>query len=188
MNLAKLQKEAHAIARDHGWWDTERTFGDCIALVHSELSEALEAYRVHGLEDQTYEANDWESMRPDDRWPPSITVPEGVASELADVVIRVADIAEWYGVDLTEHVPPPRDYGADAILQGCESFGDWITVLGMFVGFVYWHYKYEQGLNPWAWAAGQLVYGVQRVAAHYDIDLDAAIAAKLEYMRSTARC
>ena len=27
MNLAKLQKEAHAIARDHGWWDTERTFG-----------------------------------------------------------------------------------------------------------------------------------------------------------------
>ena len=41
MNLRELQRDAHAIAKDRGWWDQERTFGDCIALVHSELSEAL---------------------------------------------------------------------------------------------------------------------------------------------------
>ena len=41
MDLKALQREAHAIAKDHGWWDEERTFGDLIALVHSELSEAL---------------------------------------------------------------------------------------------------------------------------------------------------
>ena len=33
MDLSDLQREAHAIAKDHGWWDEERTFGDCIALV-----------------------------------------------------------------------------------------------------------------------------------------------------------
>ena len=48
MDLKALQKEAHAIAKDHGWWGQERTFGYLIALVHSELSEALEAYREHG--------------------------------------------------------------------------------------------------------------------------------------------
>ena len=31
MNLADLQKEAHAIAKEKGWWDEERTFGDWIA-------------------------------------------------------------------------------------------------------------------------------------------------------------
>lgn len=47
MNLADLQEEAHAIAKDHGWWDEEHSFGDLIVLVQSE---ALEAYRERGLE------------------------------------------------------------------------------------------------------------------------------------------
>ena len=105
MNLADLQKEAHAIAKDHGWWDEERTFGDLIALVHSELSEALEAYRMYGLEKfYSYEGLGRKKL-------------EGVASELADVVIRVADMAEHYGARLS--VPPsfPHLY----------TFGEWIN-------------------------------------------------------------
>ncbi len=36
-------KEVHDTAREKGWWDKERNDGEMIALMHSELSEALEA-------------------------------------------------------------------------------------------------------------------------------------------------
>ena len=78
MNLRELQQEAHAIALSKGWWDEERTFGDLIALVHSELSEALEAYRLNPNSVGPIYWHNVGTKRP----------PFGVAIELADVVIR----------------------------------------------------------------------------------------------------
>ena len=115
MNLAELQKEAHAIARDRGWYDTERTFGDYIALIHSELSEALEAYREHGLEPWT-EIKTHKIEPPPPPWDRKAFThdtrlkPCGVPSELADVVIRVADMAEHYGIDLEAAVQQKMEF------------------------------------------------------------------------------
>ena len=41
----KVQEEVWQTAHDKGWHDIERSFGEYIALMHSELSEALEEYR-----------------------------------------------------------------------------------------------------------------------------------------------
>lgn len=67
-----------------------RTFGDEIALLVSEAGEALDAYRKTGMEDQT-------------QGPPHTMVkPEGTASELADIFVRLLDTCNRYDVNLGE--------------------------------------------------------------------------------------
>ena len=182
MNLRDLQREAHAIAKDHGWWYTERTFGDCIALVHSELSEALEAYREYGLKD-------WRSHTYDDGFVdehPHGEKPEGVASELADVVIRVADMAEHYGVDLAARIASLSLLSRPG--EGLDTFGDWITACHAWLSDTFRSYGNEtRGIDlpgTWLIGMGMLIKCIQAMAAHYGIDLDAAIAAKMEYNRT----
>ena len=46
MNMMKLADEVHRNAKDHGWWEGTRSFGEIIALIHSEWSEALEEERA----------------------------------------------------------------------------------------------------------------------------------------------
>ena len=175
MNLADLQHEAHAIAKEHGWWDEERSFGDLIALVHSELSEALEAYRDEVLPSKPH------------------LLSTKVASELADVVIRVADMAEHDGVDLEAHIESavgtPECYIFGRWFAFKElAFGEWVSMAHYWAAEAFkWGVQYEaDGVAPrLAWETlGYVVAVVERMAAHYGIDLDAAIKAKMEYNRT----
>ena len=167
MDLSDLQREAHAIAKDHGWWDEECTFGDLIALVHSALSKALEAYRVNGidswLERQYPHSRDTQPLTHLDV-PEEGDKPAGVASELADVVIRVA---EWYEWKL-----PKRQLLA---FDPNESFGEHIVSAHEMLSDV-------RGSEPTDVLSDFVEY-IRAMAAHYGIDLDAAIEAKMEYNR-----
>lgn len=79
-------KLVHDIAKDKGWWDKPRADGEIIALIHAELSEALEGLRAGN--------------------PKSEHIPKfsSLEEELADVVIRVMDMAEARKCRLAEAI------------------------------------------------------------------------------------
>jgi len=76
------QKEIHRVAVDHLFWQHPVNIAEKLCLIHSEVSEAMEADR----------ARDPVSSKTD------------VGEELADIVIRVLDLAEYLEIDLEAEV------------------------------------------------------------------------------------
>ena len=94
MDINTLIEKSHNIAITKGWWDKERKIPELIALIHSELSEALEEYRVNENLDMRYEKKK----------------PEGFVVELADALIRIFDLSGKYGLDLNEALEAKLKY------------------------------------------------------------------------------
>ena len=84
-------ESANRTAREKGWWldDAQRNIPEVLALIHSEVSEALEEYRRDGLDGLS-------NIRLD----PATGKPEGFVVELADSIIRIADLCGEYELDL----------------------------------------------------------------------------------------
>ncbi len=101
--------EVGEYAASHGWNDTKRTFGDWIALFHSELSEALEEYRDDRALDEVY-FSDSRGVTNLNYVPGHFEKPEGIPIELADCVIRIMHFCSLYNIDLEDAIATKMSY------------------------------------------------------------------------------
>lgn len=120
ITIEEMQKQVHNLAREKGWWPydimempkdgqdrninlKEVNIPEKLALMHSELSEALEFYR-----------NNNEGQGIDDVWviynPIAPDKPDGMWVELADCIIRIFDLAGAYEVDMETLVRLKHEY------------------------------------------------------------------------------
>ena len=102
-SLADMSDEVYRYNLEKGWEpDPDRTFGDECALLHSEVSEALEAYRTWRFEDMTNTL--YNNPIAD------LPKPEGVGSEFADILVRLLHYAKTHDIDLEYEFDRKMDY------------------------------------------------------------------------------
>ena len=82
-----LKATSYETAKEKGWFDPPKTFGEEVLMMHSELSEVVEEYRK-GADVTAVRITDGK--------------PEGIPIEFADLVIRLATVCERYNIDIEE--------------------------------------------------------------------------------------
>lgn len=121
MSLNELAKQINKTAREHGFWEADRNFGEMLALIHSEVSEALEEHRsgnpnvwyLHDKSCRLVEENPAINMFKSTWNEPTcscIPKPEGTAVELADALIRILDTMHSLDVDIDKVVSHKMQY------------------------------------------------------------------------------
>jgi len=90
LSLRQTSGLVHAWMHEQGFWESENIV-EKLALIHSELSEALEAHRNNTTSDH-------------------IPNMPGVFEELADTFIRLVDLAAYLQLDLGQAVALKMNY------------------------------------------------------------------------------
>lgn len=115
MEINELAKEVHENAVNHGFWEEKKSFGDIIALCHTELSEAFEEHRngkpnVYCIYNANGDCRETNATCIRCMMEQPTTKPEGIAIELADCIIRILDYCGHEGIDIEEVIRIKHEY------------------------------------------------------------------------------
>jgi len=185
MKIRELVREAHSNAVSKGWWQEDRTYGELIALVHSEVSEALEDYRDgKGYNEVWYEYKVNGNLRISkifhiDTGTGELILgkPCGIPSELADICIRIFDISGKYDWEQELEVAVLTRWHIE---KERESFAESLTGIHHDLSESWIKHRHGNRLSP----IRNLAYAILAVihlCGRYEIDLDKAIAEKMAY-------
>lgn len=140
MDFPKLVEDSHRVAAEHGFWGEDGYTRDkykALVLLISELIEFVEAHR-RGDKD-------------------------GMAEELSDATIRLADYCGGFGIDLNPGLREPYDIDKA------------ITFIWFLIENVV---ALAESHSPF-WEANNLAWAIWCLAAHLGIDIERAIAQKM---------
>ena len=124
--INELAKQVHQNAIDKGFFEKEKNIGEMLALIHSEVSEALEADRKDNYFNPETNCKKDKDYSRTGGWAFDIVnsnieawinwfnaeVKNTFQDELADIMIRVMDLAAYKGIDLEYHIKAKMRYNS----------------------------------------------------------------------------
>lgn len=113
MNINETAKAVHQNAKDKGFFDEPKNIGEMLCLIHSEVSEALEADRkdrhanigcFEVFSDYARSARDAFSFE--------ANIKDTFEDEMADIIIRVLDLCAFKSIDIEKHLDLKMKYNS----------------------------------------------------------------------------
>ena len=151
MNHQALIERSHKQAVAKGFWEEPLTFDMAMALIISEIAEALEAYRKG-------------RVNPD--WNDTQAVKESFEVELADAIIRIYDWCGGNKLDVSAF--PEHD------TKFTENEGKNFMILFGNVTSIY-------NDDAQTWSLNYLLSSLYKYAEYHNIDIEKYIMWKLDY-------
>ena len=114
--INNLAAEIHKNAKAKGFFEKEKNIGEMLALIHSEVSEALEADRKDMYCDWSYDEPPiiQENLIDDNSFKRLFEkeVKNNFEDGLADIMIRVMDLAAYKKINLEWHIKAKMRYNS----------------------------------------------------------------------------
>jgi NTP pyrophosphatase (non-canonical NTP hydrolase) len=123
----EIRDEVHANAVSKGFHSDDEPrdllqFGSKLMLIVSEVSEALEEARNGMSPNEVYFRCGADPRLTSAKQSDDYKKPEGIPIELADIIIRVLDLAGKYGIDVDEAIRLKMTYNATRPAKHGKTF------------------------------------------------------------------